>query len=233
MTRFLLRLLLLSVFFNTAIGLPAHEAKHLPNLGEVVAGWQASTATASRRTTACIELCEWCHAHAQAFAPIARRTCRAVRRFPRRTASPPRHRTPSSDPPGPGRSPRATPARLIPPPRSRRVSPHPRHGPVRTEPGAAPVHSLRAEGPRAAPFLVRCHETPSFVPRRTPLSHALVWSALLTPHAHGAQTAAADTPQLAPVSVTGRTAPQGLVADEASGAKTDLPFANCRNPCAW
>lgn len=65
---------------------------------------------------------------------------------------------------------------------------------------------------------------PPFVPRRTPLSHALVCSALLAPPLAAAQTTAADSPQLAPVLVTGRTAPQGLVTDEASGAKTDLPL---------
>jgi len=71
MTRFLLRLLLLSVFFNTAIGLPTHEAKHLPNLGEAVAGWQADGGTGSPDDDGLHELCEWCHAHAQAFAPVA------------------------------------------------------------------------------------------------------------------------------------------------------------------
>ena len=71
MTRFLLRLLLLSVFFNTAIGLPAHEAKHLPNLGEVVAGWQADGESDAPDDDGLHELCEWCHAYAQAFAPVA------------------------------------------------------------------------------------------------------------------------------------------------------------------
>ena len=61
----------------------------------------------------------------------------------------------------------------------------------------------------------------SFVLRRTPLSHALALAAMLSPPMAFAQ---ADIPQLAPVLVTGRAAPQGLVADEASGAKTDLPL---------
>lgn len=71
MTRFLLRLLLLSVFFNTAIGLPAHEAKHLPHVGEVQAGWQVDGDRESPDDDGLHELCEWCHAHAQAFAPVA------------------------------------------------------------------------------------------------------------------------------------------------------------------
>ena len=69
MTRFLLRLLLLSVCFNTAIGLPAHEVKHLPNLGEVVAGWPVDGGE-SPDDDGLHELCEGCHAHAQAFAPV-------------------------------------------------------------------------------------------------------------------------------------------------------------------
>jgi len=69
MTRLLLRLLLLSVFFNTAIGLPAHEAKHLPDTGGLVAGWQAEDSDGEAPDEALHELCEWCHAHAQAFAP--------------------------------------------------------------------------------------------------------------------------------------------------------------------
>jgi hypothetical protein len=71
MTRLLLRFLLLAVFFNTAIGLPAHEAKHLPNLGEVVAGWQAAGDSDAPDDDGLHELCEWCHAYAQAFAPVA------------------------------------------------------------------------------------------------------------------------------------------------------------------
>ena len=70
MTRLLLRFLLLAVFFNTAIGLPAHEAKHLPNLGEVVADWQADGGREAPDDDGLHELCEWCHAHAQAFAPV-------------------------------------------------------------------------------------------------------------------------------------------------------------------
>jgi len=60
------------------------------------------------------------------------------------------------------------------------------------------------------------------VRRRAPLSHALALSALFSPLAQ-AQTAADVAPQLAPVLVTDRTSPQGVVADEATGAKTDLP----------
>jgi len=63
-----------------------------------------------------------------------------------------------------------------------------------------------------------------FVLRRTPLSHALVCSALLSPPFASAQAPAADTPQLSPVLVTDRASSKGLVADEASGTKTDLPL---------
>lgn len=61
-----------------------------------------------------------------------------------------------------------------------------------------------------------------FVSRRTPLSHAVALSALFSPLAFS-QTPDEGATQLAPVVATGRSATQGVVADDASGAKTDLP----------
>ena len=58
--------------------------------------------------------------------------------------------------------------------------------------------------------------------RGAPLSRALALSTLVSSPAFAQSPA--DTPtQLAPVSVVGRIVHQGVVADEASGAKTDLP----------
>jgi hypothetical protein len=69
MTRLVLRFLLLAVFFNTAIGLPAHEAKHLPHLGEAVAAWQVGGDDGSSPDEELHDLCEWCHAFGQSLAP--------------------------------------------------------------------------------------------------------------------------------------------------------------------
>lgn len=67
MTRFLLRLLLLAVFFNTAIGAPAHEATHLAHLAEAVGGHVDEDGSAPDDDPH--GACEWCHACTQAFAP--------------------------------------------------------------------------------------------------------------------------------------------------------------------
>jgi hypothetical protein len=68
MTRFVLRLLLLAVFFNAAIGMPAHEATHLAHLDEVVVGHVDGDESPEDEQHEQHELCAWCHAGAQALA---------------------------------------------------------------------------------------------------------------------------------------------------------------------
>lgn len=67
MRRLLLRLLLLAVFFNTAVGMPLHEAEHLRQAGpEVAQEWRSLDAGAADEHDAEAQaLCSWCVAFAQ------------------------------------------------------------------------------------------------------------------------------------------------------------------------
>lgn len=68
----LLRLLLLAVFFHTAIGMPLHEARHLQGAAAVVAQAEGDAQRASPSTAPDSHgeeahgLCAWCHAYTQA-----------------------------------------------------------------------------------------------------------------------------------------------------------------------
>lgn len=67
--RVLIRLLLLAVFFNTVIGMPAHEAEHLQQATAAVAALSAQQAAedadASGHDNEAHGACAWCLAHAQ------------------------------------------------------------------------------------------------------------------------------------------------------------------------
>ena len=67
MRRILLRLLLLAVFFNTAVGMPLHEAEHLQQAGpEVAQEWRSLDADdTDGHDTEAQALCSWCVAFAQ------------------------------------------------------------------------------------------------------------------------------------------------------------------------
>ena len=65
MRRILLRLLLLAVFFHTAIGMPLHDAEHLRQIGSDVAQeWRLSEADEDTASTGHGDdvqgLCAWC-----------------------------------------------------------------------------------------------------------------------------------------------------------------------------
>ncbi|WP_235504986.1 DUF2946 family protein [Variovorax sp. Root318D1] len=70
MRRILLRLLLLAVFFNTAVGMPLHEAEHLLQTGpEVAQEWRSLDAGVSDsddgHESEAQAPCSWCVAFAQ------------------------------------------------------------------------------------------------------------------------------------------------------------------------
>jgi hypothetical protein len=67
MRRILLRLLLLAVFFNTAIGMPLHEAEHLQRAGpEIGQAWRSlDTGEADGHDAEVQALCAWCAALSQ------------------------------------------------------------------------------------------------------------------------------------------------------------------------
>jgi hypothetical protein len=70
MRRILLRLLLLAVFFNTAVGMPLHEAEHLQQAGpEIAQEWRSLDAGVSDdgdgHESEAQALCSWCVAFAQ------------------------------------------------------------------------------------------------------------------------------------------------------------------------
>jgi len=67
MRRLLLRLLLLAVFFNTAVGMPLHEAQHLRQAGpEIAQEWRSAGADdADGHGEEAHALCSWCVAFAQ------------------------------------------------------------------------------------------------------------------------------------------------------------------------
>jgi hypothetical protein len=70
MRRILLRLLLLAVFFNTAVGMPLHEAEHLRQSGPDAAhAWSLLEADDNTdpigHDTEAQALCSWCQAFAQ------------------------------------------------------------------------------------------------------------------------------------------------------------------------
>jgi Protein of unknown function (DUF2946) len=71
--RWLIRLLLLAVFFNTAVGSSAHEAMHLERATSVLAVSQAAQETpdtdASRSFDEASAACAWCTAHANLGLP--------------------------------------------------------------------------------------------------------------------------------------------------------------------
>jgi hypothetical protein len=76
MRRILLRLLLLAVFFNTAVGMPLHEAEHLQQAGpEVAQEWRSLDAGLSDGTEGhdaeAQALCSWCVAFAQQASALA------------------------------------------------------------------------------------------------------------------------------------------------------------------
>lgn len=76
MRRILLRLLLLAVFFNTAIGVPLHEAEHLRQAAPAISqGWGLLEAdgdtTSSEHGEEVHGLCAWCLAHAQQATALA------------------------------------------------------------------------------------------------------------------------------------------------------------------
>ncbi|MGK6307740.1 DUF2946 family protein [Variovorax sp. DT-64] len=68
----LVRLLLLTVFFNTVIGMPAHEAEHLQQT--TVAAWSAhgadEDADASEHGEEAHGACAWCFAYAHLGAAL-------------------------------------------------------------------------------------------------------------------------------------------------------------------
>jgi hypothetical protein len=68
----LVRLLLLTVFFNTVIGMPAHEAEHLQQT--TVAAWSAQgaeeDANASEHGEEADGTCAWCFAYAHLGAAL-------------------------------------------------------------------------------------------------------------------------------------------------------------------
>lgn len=67
MRRILLRLLLLAVFFNTAVGMPLHEAEHLRQNGpDAAQAWSLLEADDDTdHDTEAQALCSWCQAFAQ------------------------------------------------------------------------------------------------------------------------------------------------------------------------
>ena len=73
MRRILLRLLLLAVFFNTAVGMPLHEAEHLQQAGpEVAQEWRSLDADdTDGHDTEAQALCSWCVAFAQQASALA------------------------------------------------------------------------------------------------------------------------------------------------------------------
>ncbi|MEJ1169940.1 DUF2946 family protein [Variovorax sp. CCNWLW235] len=73
MRRILLRLLLLAVFFNTAVGMPLHEAEHLQQAGpEVAQEWRSLDAgDTDGHDTEAQALCSWCVAFAQQACALA------------------------------------------------------------------------------------------------------------------------------------------------------------------
>ncbi|RST54002.1 hypothetical protein EJI00_02420 [Variovorax sp. DXTD-1] len=74
MRRILLRLLLLAVFFNTAVGMPLHEAEHLQQAGpEIAQEWRSLDAGLSDdgHDTEAQALCSWCVAFAQQASALA------------------------------------------------------------------------------------------------------------------------------------------------------------------
>ena len=93
MSSFLLRLLLLAVFFNTAVGMPMHDAKHLQQVGpDVVQAGNSSTdkdILASEQGEAVHDVCAWCQAFGQqatalpmAAVSLAERSDHTARRPP-------------------------------------------------------------------------------------------------------------------------------------------------------
>jgi hypothetical protein len=73
MRRILLRLLLLAVFFNTAVGMPLHEAEHLQQAGpEVAQEWRSlDVDDTDGHDTEAQALCSWCVAFAQQASALA------------------------------------------------------------------------------------------------------------------------------------------------------------------
>lgn len=69
MSSFLLRLLLLAVFFNTALGMPMHDAKHLQQVGpgSVQAGNSSTDEdiTTPEHGDEIHDACAWCQAFGQ------------------------------------------------------------------------------------------------------------------------------------------------------------------------
>jgi hypothetical protein len=65
MSRVLLRFLLLAVFFNTVVGMPIHESRHLRDSGIAAAAVERAHAAAPQDDEELHGLCAWCQAYAQ------------------------------------------------------------------------------------------------------------------------------------------------------------------------
>ena len=65
MSRVLLRFLLLAVFFNTVVGMPVHESRHLRDSSVAAAVAVQADAAASQDDEELHGLCVWCQAYAQ------------------------------------------------------------------------------------------------------------------------------------------------------------------------
>jgi hypothetical protein len=107
--RLLIRLLLLAVFFNTVIGMPAHEAEHLQQSAAAVTALSAQPADedadASEHGSEAHGACAWCLAHAHpGIAPTSSPAVPALAV----QAGLPRPQAPATFIPSPGRWPFAS-----------------------------------------------------------------------------------------------------------------------------
>jgi hypothetical protein len=102
--RLLTQLLLLAVFFNTVIGMPAHEAGHLQHaaVAEATAPAALEDASGSEHGAEVESACAWCLAYAHlGIMPTAQKAVHASA-VP---AGPPQARAPEAFVPSPGRWP--------------------------------------------------------------------------------------------------------------------------------
>ncbi|MBT2304988.1 DUF2946 family protein [Variovorax paradoxus] len=107
--RLLIRLLLLAVFFNTVIGMPAHEAEHLQQTAAAVTALSAQPADedadASEHGNEANGACAWCLAFAHlGIAPTSLPAVHALAV----QAGLPRPQAPGTFVPSPGRCPFAS-----------------------------------------------------------------------------------------------------------------------------
>lgn len=101
--RLLIQLLLLAVFFNTVIGMPAHEAGHLHQTAVAEAALEGGEdASGPEHGAEAESACAWCLAHAHpGIMPTAESAVHALA-VP---AGPPQARAPEAFVPSPGRWP--------------------------------------------------------------------------------------------------------------------------------